>query len=65
MKPLSEQLTELAARAKQTEDFVTAARAKNRAFLDSQRETPKSSIDDSTARVEAKAAAVQDKADSW
>ena len=65
MKPLSDQLTELAARAKQAEDFVTAARAKNRAFLDSQRETLKSSIDDSRARVEAGAAAVQDKTESW
>lgn len=65
MRPLSEQLTELAARAKQAEDFVTAARSKNRAFLDSQRETLKSSIDDSTARVAAGAAAAQDKAESW
>jgi hypothetical protein len=65
MKPLSDQLTELAARAKQAEDFVTAARAKNRAFLDSQRETLKSSIDESKARVEAGATAAQDKAQSW
>jgi hypothetical protein len=65
MKPLSEQLTELSARAKQAEDFVDEARSKNRAFLDSQRETLKSSIDDSTARVAAGAAAAQDKAESW
>ncbi|HYU65277.1 MAG TPA: hypothetical protein VEK09_00860, partial [Jatrophihabitantaceae bacterium] len=65
MKALSEQLTELAARAKQAEDFVDAARSKNRAFLDSHRETLKSSIDDSLARVAAGAAAAQDKADSW
>ena len=65
MKPLSEQLTELAARAKQAEDFVTAARAKNRAFLDSQRDALQSSIDQSKAKVEAGAAAAQDKAGSW
>jgi hypothetical protein len=65
MKPLSEQLTELSARAKQAEDFVDEARSKNRAFLDSQRETLKSSIDESRARVDTGAAAVQDKAESW
>ena len=65
MKPLSEQLTDLAARAKQAEDFADAARSKNQAFLDNQRKTLKSSIDDSNARVAAGAAAAQNKAESW
>jgi hypothetical protein len=65
MKPLSEQLTELAARAKQAEDFANATRSKNQAFLDSHREKLQSSIDDSKARVAAGAAAAQDKAESW
>src|SRR4029450_11468739 len=36
MKPLSEQLSDLADRAKQAEDTVAAAQAKNRAALQSQ-----------------------------
>ena len=38
MKPLSEQLIELSARAKKTEELVSAAQAKNQAALQSQRE---------------------------
>ena len=38
MKPLSEQLSDLADRAKQAEDTVYAAEAKNRTALQSQRE---------------------------
>jgi hypothetical protein len=65
MKQLSDQLTELAARAKQAEDFVNGARSKNRAYLDSQRETLKASIDGSKAKVAAGATAAQAEAESW
>ena len=44
MKPLSEQLSELAVRVKTAEDIVSAANANNRAALESQREQLKSSI---------------------
>ena len=65
MKPLSEQLSELSDRAKKAEDFVTVARTKNRAALDSQRELLKSSIGEGKARAEAEAAAAQSKVQSW
>ena len=39
MKPLSEQLSDLADRAKQAEDTVAAAQEKNRAALQSRRES--------------------------
>jgi hypothetical protein len=65
MKPLSEQLTELAARAKRSEDFVNAARAKNRAYLDGQRETLKKSIATGKARMNADAADAQDQTRTW
>ena len=53
MKPLSEQLSDLADRAKQAEDTVAAAQAKNRAALQSQRERLKSSIDAATTKTQA------------
>jgi hypothetical protein len=65
MKPLSDQLTELAARAKKSEDFVAAARAKNRAFLDDERETLKKSIATGKARMDADASVAQDKTRTW
>jgi hypothetical protein len=65
MKPLSEQLNELADRAKKSEDFVDAARAKNRAYLDEKRETLKTSIANGEARMDADAAAAQDTVRSW
>jgi hypothetical protein len=65
MKPLSDQLTDLAARAKRSEDFVNAARAKNRAYLDDQRETLKKSIATGKAQMDADAAAEQDKIHGW
>ncbi len=65
MKALSEQLSELSDRAKKAEDFVTMARAKNRAALDSQRELLESSIRESKAKAEASAAAAQSKVQSW
>jgi hypothetical protein len=65
MKPLSEQLTELAARAKRSEDFVNAAHAKNRAYLDDQRETLKKSIATGKARMNADASVAQDKTRTW
>lgn len=65
MKALSEQLSELSDRVKKAEDFVTVARTKNRAALDSQRELLKSSIGESKARAEADATAAQSKVQSW
>jgi hypothetical protein len=62
---LSEQLSELSDRAKKAEDFVTVARTKNRAALDSQRELLKSSIGEGKARAEADAATAQSKVQSW
>jgi hypothetical protein len=53
MKPLSDQLTEL------------AARAKNRAYLDDQRETLKKSIATGKARMDADAAVAQDETRTW
>jgi hypothetical protein len=65
MKPLSEQLTDLAARAKKSEDFVDAARAKNREFLDDERETLKKSIAKGKARMNADASVAEDKTRTW
>ena len=65
MKALSEQLSDLSDRVKKAEDFVTIARAKNRAALDSQRDLLKSSIGESKAKAEASAAATQSKVQSW
>ena len=53
MKPLSEQLSDLADRAKQAEDTVTAAQAKDRAALQSKRERLKSSIEVATTKTRA------------
>ena len=65
MSSLSEQLDNLSDHAKQAQDFVAAARQKNRDFLDRQRETLKSSMSDTKAKVESGTAAAQDKAESW
>jgi hypothetical protein len=65
MKPLSEQLTELAARTKRSEYFVTAARAKDRAYLDDERETLKKSIATGKARMHADASVAQDTTRTW
>jgi hypothetical protein len=65
MKPLSEQLDELAVRAKKSEDFVSAARAKNRAYLDDERETLKKSIASGKARLTTDAAVAQDTTRAW
>jgi hypothetical protein len=65
MKPLSEQLNELAQRVKKSEDFVDEARAKNRAYLDDERETLKTSIADGKAQMRADAAADADETRSW
>ncbi|HZC51992.1 MAG TPA: hypothetical protein VE441_05800 [Mycobacterium sp.] len=65
MKPLSEQLSELAARVKKSEDFVNAARDKNRAYLHDERQTLKTSIADGRARMNADGAAAQDGVRSW
>ena len=65
MKPLSEQLDELADRARKSEDFVNAARERNRAYLDDERETLKKSIATGKARMNADAAVAQDKSRTW
>jgi hypothetical protein len=65
MKPLSEQLNELAGRVKKSEDFVKEARAKNRTFLDDERETLKTSIANGKAQMKADAAADADETRSW
>jgi hypothetical protein len=65
MKPLSEQLSDLADRAKQAEDTVAAAQAKNRAALQSRRERLKSSIDAATTRTQADATAAHEEVQSW
>ena len=65
MKSLSEQLDDLGDGAKKTEDFVTAARAKNRVFLDQAHESLKTTIANGEARIDADAAAAQDRARSW
>ena len=65
MKPLSEQLIELSARAKKTEELVSTAQAKNQAALQSQREELKSSISAFKARAAAQKEEVTQEAQSW
>ena len=65
MKALSEQLTDLAARSKRTEDVVAAAQAKNRARLESQRDTLKASIADGDAKARERAAAAAANTQQW
>jgi len=66
MKPLSEQLEELSERAKKSEDFVAAARAKNRTYIAEEREELKKSIATGKAQLNAAASATTDKArSSW
>jgi len=65
MKPLSEQLEELADRAKKSEDFVAAAREKNRAYLSEEREELKKSIATGKAQLNAAASATADSARTW
>jgi hypothetical protein len=65
MKALSEQLTDLAARSKNMEDVVAAAREKDRARLESQRDMLKTSIAAGTAKARKGAAADQAKTQQW
>jgi hypothetical protein len=65
MKPLSEQLTDLAARSKNTEDVVAAAQEKNRARLESQRDKLKTSIAAGTADAQKRVAADESKTQQW
>jgi DNA repair exonuclease SbcCD ATPase subunit len=65
MKPLSEQLSDLAARAKQAEEAVATARAKNRAALESERDRLKSSVTTAKTKAQANTAAAQEDARSW
>jgi hypothetical protein len=65
MKALSDQLTDLAARSKKTEDVVAAAKEKNRAKLDSQRDKLKTSIADGNAKARERAASAHDKTQQW
>jgi hypothetical protein len=65
VKPLSEQLSELAARVKTAEDILAAANQKNRAALESQREQLKSSINKAKDQGKTAAAAMPDQRQSW
>jgi len=66
MKPLSEQLQDLAQHAKKVEDAASAARAKNRAELERRRDQLQSSIDASGKKLEASAAeAKEDVRSGW
>jgi hypothetical protein len=65
MKPLSDQLTDLAARAKSTEDVLSAAQERNRARLESQRDELKASIAAGNAEAQQRAAADEAKTQQW
>jgi hypothetical protein len=65
MKALSDQLSDLAARSKKTEDVVTAAREKNRAKLEGQRDTLKASIADGNAEARERASSAGAKSKQW
>jgi hypothetical protein len=65
MKALSEQLSDLAARAKQAEEAVATARAKDRAALESERDRLKSSVTTARTNAQANTAAGQEDARSW
>ena len=60
MKPLSEQLTDLSARAKQTEDFVATAKENNRRQLEADRSDLKAAIDAGKAHAQEDAATVKE-----
>jgi hypothetical protein len=62
MKPLSEQLSELSARSKKTEDVIDAAREKNRAKLETERDNLKTSIGAGAAKAKEHASAVKNTA---
>ena len=66
MKPLSEQLTDLAARAKKTEDFVASAQESNRKQLEDDRADLKTAIAAGRANARQDAAAVkQETTQAW
>jgi hypothetical protein len=65
MKALSDQLTDLAARSKKTEDVVAAAREKNRARLESQRDKLKTSIADGNAKAKERASSAEASTQRW
>jgi hypothetical protein len=65
MKALSEQLTDLAARSKSTEDVVAAAQQNNRARLESQRDKLKTSIAAGNAKARERAATDEAKTQQW
>jgi hypothetical protein len=65
MKPLSDQLTDLAARAKSTEDVLAAAQERNRVRLESQRDSLKASIAAGNAEAQQRAAADEAKTQQW
>jgi hypothetical protein len=64
MKRLSEQLSDLSARVKQTEDVVDATRARNRAELESQRAALREAVDGAATRASTRAAEVKADVDS-
>jgi hypothetical protein len=62
MKKLSERLSELAVRAKNTEDVIAATRSKDRARLDAQQSVLKASIATASADAKGRASAAKDSA---
>ena len=66
MKPLSEQLTDLAARAKKTEDFVASAQEKSRKQLEDDRADLKAAVAAGKANAQQDAATVkQETSQAW
>ncbi len=66
MKPLSEQLTDLAARAKKTEDFVASAEESNRKQLEQDRADLKAAVAAGKANAQQDAATVkQETSQAW
>src|SRR5260370_39469906 len=66
MKPLSEQLTDLAARAKKTEEFVASAEGSNRKQLEEDRADLKAAVAAGKANAQQDAATVkQETSQAW
>jgi hypothetical protein len=65
MKALSEQLSDLSVRSKRTEDVVAAAREKDRAKLEGQREQLKTSIANANAKARERATSAQESTQKW
>ncbi|MCW2670878.1 MAG: hypothetical protein JWO27_2775 [Frankiales bacterium] len=62
---LSDKLSDLAARSKKTEDLATAARQKDRAKLESQRDKLNTSIAANNAKAKERAASAKGETQQW